>query len=49
MMVFIDLTWKAKVTKVKIKADYQTKKLHSEGSYQQNAKAIYWMGENICK
>ena len=22
---------------------------HSEGSHQQNEKAIYWMGEDICK
>ena len=29
---------------------HQTKKLlHSEGNYQQNEKAAYWMGEGICK
>ena len=29
---------------------HQTKKfLHSEGDYQHNEKAIYWMGEDICK
>ena len=28
----------------------QTKKLlHSEGKYQQNKKATYWMAEDICK
>ena len=29
---------------------HQTKKiLHSEGNYQQNEKAVYWMGEENCK
>ena len=29
---------------------HQTKKLlHSEGNDQQNEKAAYWMGEDICK
>ena len=29
---------------------HQTKKiLHSEGKYQQNKRAAYWMGEDICK
>ena len=23
--------------------------MHSEGNYQQNEKATYWMGEDICK
>ena len=28
---------------------YKTKNLlYSEGNHQQNIKAIYWMGENIC-
>ena len=26
-----------------------TKVSHSEGRYQQNIKAAYWMGEDICK
>ena len=25
------------------------KLLHSEGNYQQNEKAAYWMGDDICK
>ena len=29
---------------------HQTKKLlHNEGNYQQNGKATYWVGEDICK
>ena len=29
---------------------HQTKMLlHSKGNHQQNEKATYWMGENICK
>ena len=29
---------------------HQTKKhFHSKGSYQQNEKAAYWMGKDICK
>ena len=29
---------------------HQTKKLlHSEGNFQQNEKAAFWMGEDICK
>ena len=29
---------------------HQTKKLlYSKGNYQQNEKAAYWMGEDICK
>ena len=29
---------------------HQTKKfIHNKGNHQQNEKAAYWMGENICK
>ena len=49
---FLDLTPKAKASKIKNKQVglHQTEKLlHSKGNHQQNKKATYDMGENICK
>jgi len=49
---FLVLSPQARETKAKINKMglHQTKKLlHRKGNYQQNEKAAYWMGEDICK
>lgn len=48
---FLNLTRKAKATKAKInKRDYfKLKELHSHRNQQQDEKATYGIGENICK
>ena len=47
----LDLKPKAKATKAKIKWDYIKLKSswYNKGNHQQNEKATYQMGENICK
>ena len=47
--IFLDMS-QARETKAKKGGLHQTKKLlYREGNYQQNEKAVYWMGEDICK
>ena len=46
----LDLTPKGNKSKNQQVGLHQTPKLlYSKGSYQQNEKATYWIGENICK
>ena len=40
---------KAKNEQKQMELQQNVKVLHGEGSYKQNEKATYWMGEYICK
>ena len=50
--IFLNMFTQARKTKAKINKMvlHQTKTLfHGEGNCQQNEKAAYWIGEDICK
>ena len=48
--IVLDPSSQAKETKAKINKLHQTKMLlHGKRNYQQNEKAIHWVGEDICK
>ena len=51
LVIFFDYVCSGKGKKQKrTNETYQAKRvLHSEGNYQQNKKATYWIGENLCK